>query len=352
MKKREVSHSDPIRVAVTGVGGGGGQSIIKALMHSPLPTKIFPVDVTPFSVGLYALGRGIVLPKPEDDIYAWHGYFHENRIECVIPGSDHDIEPLAAVASTWRKDGIAVAVQPFEFCRISNSKFLTAALLKESGLEYPHTIITDIEVLKSLNTLDYPVVVKPDYGMTSRGVQIVKYFEELQFYYNRTKNPIVQEYLEGEEYTASLFFGYKDRGLNASFVMKRDLYMGSTYRAYTVEQGKFDDFFLDFTKKVSFKHNLFGPINLQFKDVPGRGPVVFEINARCSGSTAMRAHFGYNDPHMILREFVLGEQAFQPHTTTGTAFRFWEEMFLDDIMEDDIVSQNKKMKGRNHAWLG
>lgn len=353
MSKREATHHDPVRVAVTGVGGGGGQAIMKALMLSTIPIKIYPVDITPFSAGLYTVKmQGKVLPKPEEDIEAWHTYFVENKIECVIPGSDHDIEPLAAVREAWAKDGIAVAVQPLEFCRTSNSKYLTTTLLKASGLDYPRTFVGDAEVVSSINNFIYPLVVKPDYGMTSRGVQIVNDWEELRFYYNRTTGPIVQEYLEGEEYTCSLFFGFRDRGLNARFVMKRDLYMGSTYRAEPVDQTIFDEFFSDFTKKIGYPQKLFGPINLQLKDVPGRGPVIFEINARCSGSTAIRAHFGYNDPHMILREFVLGEQAFQPHTTEGVAFRFWEELFMDGVSNDDLVQQEKKLKGKNHAWLG
>lgn len=348
---RQVNHHDPVRVAVTGVGGGCGQGICKALMSSTIPTRIFPVDVTPFSAGLYLVKeKGQVLPRPEDDIDAWHDWLVEKKIELVIPGSDHDIEPLAAVKDQWKKDGISVAVQPLDFCQISNDKLKTARMLMANMIDSPDTCLDLAELDEFVERMGFPLVIKPGFGMSSRGVEVVQDREELDFFLKRTKNPVIQEFLAGDEYTCALFFGFRN-GLNARFVMQRDLYAGSTYRAYVVDPVLFEPFFTDFTLKM-YRYKLFGPVNLQLKWVPDRGPVVFEINARASGSTAMRAHFGYNEAHMMLREFVLNEQAFQPNIQyKGVALRIWEEVFLEGITKDDL-DHGAKPKGRIDAMLG
>jgi hypothetical protein len=44
----------------------------------------------------------------------------------------------------------------------------------------------------------------------------------------------------------------------------------------------------------------------------------------------MRAHFGYNEVEMAIRDLVLDEPVSAPRTTRGTALRFWEEMYFDD----------------------
>ena len=60
-----------------------------------------------------------------------------------------------------------------------------------------------------------------------------------------------------------------------------------------------------------------------------RGPVTFEINPRFSTSTGMRAHFGYNEVEMAIRDLVLHERVPVPEVRPGIALRFWEEMYLD-----------------------
>jgi carbamoyl-phosphate synthase large subunit len=56
--------------------------------------------------------------------------------------------------------------------------------------------------------------------------------------------------------------------------------------------------------------------------------VPFEINARFSSTTSMRACFGYNEVEMALRCYVLGERIEPPPPRRGRALRFWDEFYL------------------------
>src|SRR3989304_997370 len=133
---------DRLRVAVTGVGGGGGQSIIKALKMAAyngrnLPDiEIFPVDVTPFSAGLYSCrNSGTVLPKPEEDISAWLDWVLRLRINAIIPGSDRDLMPLARVRD--HLEDCQIMVSDRLLVQIGDDKWETVRALRAIGFDAP-----------------------------------------------------------------------------------------------------------------------------------------------------------------------------------------------------------------------
>jgi carbamoyl-phosphate synthase large subunit len=61
-----------------------------------------------------------------------------------------------------------------------------------------------------------------------------------------------------------------------------------------------------------------------------RGPVTFEINPRFSGGVSLRAHFGYNEVEMAIRDLVLEQPIPRLKLTSGEALRFWDELYIDD----------------------
>jgi carbamoyl-phosphate synthase large subunit len=72
-----------------------------------------------------------------------------------------------------------------------------------------------------------------------------------------------------------------------------------------------------------------GPSNIQMRLDRGRA-VCFEINVRFSGTTPIRARFGFNDVEAALRHYVLGEPAADlPLVTQGIALRYWNEAYPD-----------------------
>lgn len=335
------------RVAVTGVGGGCGQGIMKALFQASIPIEVYPVDVTPLSVGLYR-GRagGTVLPKPECDIDAWRAWVAEKRIQIIFPGSDHDLVPLAKVAWEWRTQGLTeVVVSNVQACAMANDKALTAWALRVAELPHPCTWSGQG------NPPDvYPLVLKPRSGMTSRGVQVIHDREERDFYLRRTPSPMLQAYIEGDEYTCSVLCDRRGEP-KAAFIMRRDLYAGSTYTAEVVEYPALAAFLFDVVRRLRKQHYIFyGGINFQLR-VRDEIPYIFEINARSSGSTAIRAGFGYNEPEQLVKYALYGGILHQPDTKTGVAFRFWEEAFIEGVAFEGVRHSDRRLKAKVHSWL-
>lgn len=343
-----------MKIAVTGAGGGVGQSICKALSISSLPDlELYPVDVQPFSAGLFRGREGLVLPKGEEagSLDRWREEFERRGIEIVFPGSDYDVVSLAAVRDEWSATGgPRVMVSDLELVRDCRDKARTYERLTREKIDAPKCVWDRSldETLAFAATTGYPVIIKPRAGSASRNVAIAKDAEELAFYFARTPQPIVQEYLQidgaAEEFTCAVFVD-RDGEVTGTFMARRTLSGGTTFRA---EVGYWPQL-QPFLENIGQKLRPSGPLNVQLR-MTNRGPVPFELNIRCSGTTAIRAYYGYNEPEMWIRNHVLGQKVTQPERKQGIALRYWNEVFIPGVTEHDLGGTSITQRGEILPW--
>ncbi len=342
-----------MKVAVSGVGGGVGQSIMKALTISSLPVEIYSADVQPLSAGLFRGIEGVLLPKPEDPggIDRWEHWLAEQEIDALIPGSDHDLISLASVRDEWKsRDVCQVLVSDLNLVRICRDKALTHQKLQSEGLPVPKSAwdLSMKDAVSWAKSVGYPIVIKPRSGFASRNVHIVQDEEELKFYFPRTPNPILQEYLRSgdkeEEFTCAVFVD-REGTVAGTFMARRELSAGTTYRAEVNFWPEIHELLLAIGTALRPR----GPMNVQLRFSGGR-PVPFELNIRCSGTSAIRAYFGYNEPEMLLRHYVMGEPLESPKVRTGYAFRYWNEIFLEGVAHKHLIGGPAGLKGKVLAW--
>ena len=91
-----------------------------------------------------------------------------------------------------------------------------------------------------------------------------------------------------------------------------------------------------------------GTFNVQLM-MSERGPVPFEFNARFSGTTPIRAHFGFNEPDMTLRSYYLGQKINPPTIRQGVALRYVEEIFVDGVSVEAL--HEPLPRGVIHNWF-
>ena len=334
-----MSSNRPPRIAVTGVGGGSGQGILKALIESPIQMEIFAVDITRLSAGLYWPGvTGTMLPRPEDDITSWKSWLLFNKIDLLIPGADRDLPSFAAVADEWRKAHICrVAISSPEMVALADDKAMTQTFLENFGIGHIPSFWGEPWYHRPYGVLpNRPIVIKDRHGMASRGLVITSDEDEIDRVF--TEGKIAQEYIEGDEYTCALFFNIDHKPV-AKFTLKRWLRGGDTYRAEVVNNPKLNAF-LDLVGEKLSPMKPFGPINVQLRERDGQF-YILEFNARCSGTTPVRAHFGYNEPEMLVRHICQREDIVQPETRSGFMFRLWGEMYLEGMSEAQILGEKE-----------
>lgn len=104
--------------------------------------------------------------------------------------------------------------------------------------------------------------------------------------------------------------------------MHRRLKNGTTIWAEVVENKEIKQE----ANKICQAYQPKGPLNIQMRlDKLGR-PVCFEMNVRFSGTTAMRAHFGFEDVAAMIKEYILHESIDSCfHIQIGEAYRYDNE---------------------------
>ena len=140
---------------------------------------------------------------------------------------------------------------------------------------------------------------------------------------------------------SSLIVGYPI----GTFMARRELRAGVTYRAEVNFWPDIHELLLTIGATLRPR----GPLNVQLRQTE-RGPIPFELNIRCSGTSAIRAYFGYNEPEMLLRNYIMGEPLKAPTPRKGYAFRYWNEIFLEGVNQERLQEGPSDLKGSILAW--
>jgi len=320
-------------VAVTGVGGGVGQSIIKALQNTEY--NVIGIDGEILGTGLYATAKSYL------GFYANHPKFIDRVIEIckkekckvIFPGLDAELIPFSNSIEKLKANGILPIVSKRRVIDIADDKLKTSEFLKNNNFPYIKTYR-----LKNYSfELNFPVILKPQKGgARSVGTFIAKNKEEFNAYIKKgidINNYVVQEYIEGDEYTCGTVSF--DNSCIGVILMKRQLRCGDTYKAFVVKNEKISNF----VKSVINVLKPFGACNVQLR-IKNEIPYIFEINARCSGTTAARALAGFNEPKMICDYAFKNIDNPDFKIKEISILRYWKELIIDNNKIQEMKSKH------------
>lgn len=285
-------------VAVTAVGGVIGQGIIKALQNTDY--SVVGINSEVLGAGLYATRKSYI------GLTATDSQFIDRLIEIctnahcriLFSGLDAELIHLSKNKNRLEKNGIFPVVSDPEIIELCGDKLKTIEFLKNSHFPAPETF----SLQNYSDQLDFPVILKPKTGgQASQGLFLAKNLKAFETFVDSVDpdNYVAQEFIEGDEYTCGTVS--LENKCFGTILMKRELRFGNTYKAFVVK----DEKLTNFVKNVVNVLKPFGPCNVQLrlkKDIP----YIFEFNARCSGTTAMRALAGFNEPEMICDYLLKG----------------------------------------------
>lgn len=356
MKNRVVQRGlrNPCRVLVTGAGSGVGQGIVKALRSSGLPVTVIAADISPMNVGLYRADEAVLIPRVEspDALNAIVTVLSYHKIDVVMIGSEFDLSFFSAKRQEIEYlSGAIVIAAPFRTVAIADDKWLTTEFLREHGLPFAEAYlpIDAADALRLADSWGYPIVLKTRRGTSSRHVYIVKNYDELRKLYPETPAPMLQRVIDvpsphlDSEYTCSVF-KTTDRKMIGPFTARRTLRNGTSWH---IEVAEFEQLHVPLLA-IASAIDYIGSLNVQLM-LTEQGMIPFEINARFSGTTSVRAHFGFNEPAMALLSFFYKEDVPTPKIRTGIAMRYLEEVFIEGASKQSL--NPSQHKGRVNPWF-
>jgi len=314
-------------VAVTGVGGGVGQAILRALRRSTLVLRVVGFDMNARGAGLYQADVGYRLPLCSDPAYVNRlvDILVKEHVSVLIPGSDPELSVLARARSGIEEAGIKVVVGSPETVGICRDKQRCSEFFRERGFPFVHTVpIAD--AVRLAEEVGYPLVVKPVDGSASRGVAVVFGPSELERYTSRP-GYISQEAAFPVEWTRQGVLSAESVYRGGTLRQEEEIsiqvvydhvgkYLGTFTSVNRLQSGV--PIFVDPQRSPEVRavvegmanalreRGLVGPCNFQAR-LTSEGPKVFEINPRFTGITGVRAAMGFNAVDAVLRRAVLSE---------------------------------------------
>jgi carbamoyl-phosphate synthase large subunit len=316
------------RVLVTGTGGRSvGAGILHALVRADDVVRrrweIVATDADPFSWGLYVADSNALVPPASAPNYLdrIRQLIVTLDLAAVIPGT----EPEAALLSEHsEKLPVPVIANDARLMPLMTDKIRAKETLADLGLNFIPSYPWDQRTL-AVSDFGYPLVVKPTRGTGgSRGVHLVTNHTELEGlapFVHAESIPIVQPYIgdADSEYTVGVLSD-KDGYIIDSIVIRRKLIGLSLLeskacqdRAAAISTGISQGFVIrhqeiqEFCEDLASKLGSRGPMNFQLREHHGQF-YVFEIHPRFSGTTPIRASAGFNEPDILLRNHLYGEE--------------------------------------------
>src|SRR4029077_14834598 len=147
-----------------------------------------------------------------------------------------------------------------------------------------------------------PLFIKPRFGRGGVGAFQVRTSRDLEFFLQYVENPVVQEYLNGPEFTIDVLCDFAHRPLS---IVPRERVV---VRSGVIDRGRTvrDRALIDLAESVTRALPFAGAVNIQCRVVNGE-PVVFEINPRFSGGIPLTIAAGADFPRYLI-ELALGRR--------------------------------------------
>jgi len=329
-----------ITVLVTGAGGQVAQSVIKCLRLAK-DYRIVVTDIDPLLTGVYRGDIGYLIRK------GWGSYAKEindicrkEKVDIIIPCTDIELNFLADHTSEFNTQ---ILMAPPKIVKLCIDKWLTAKTLKELGFNSPETYSFD--EYEGLDCPEGDFILKPRFGFgTDRPVYhpcgqtelcaLASYMERNGW------EPVVQEYLEGPEYSGMVFIATGGEILSVTSARSEKRF-GMSYKTIhttEVEDRPIQELMYQIAKKLE----AIGPLSIQIR-LHNEKPYVQEMNARFTGAQIIRAVLGVNGPDILVKNWLTGKKQYPQIVRSAVALWYADYMY---VTTEDVRDLNIRWKTR------
>lgn len=293
-------------------------------MLSDLPLTTFGLDSSPMAYGIYSCDHFIETPKIDSPNYIQNiiSICLEHNIDVIIPGTDDEVHLFSKHISEFENKGIKVIVAEETFLDLVRDKVLANEKLSKVADIFVKSYYNKSVFLKDLNEgkVSLPVIAKPGSGSGSLGIIIVSEESDLD---KLNEHHIIQEIakpnkddlnIEHFERLIKKNINPQVSELSIHLVADRNGDIVGKMATYNrlksgvpveivpyLHDELWDeiDKILPTLKQLGFK----GPLNIQGRWTD-KGLKIFEMNARFTGITGLRAQMGFNEVEACIKHWL------------------------------------------------
>jgi carbamoyl-phosphate synthase large subunit len=289
----------------------------KAIIQLDIKGKVFAVDLQEHAPALQVADDSQTVMRVTDENYINQllEICKINDINLIVPTIDTELSILSAASDLLSQNNIKVLVCDNDINHIFMDKRRAQSFFESNNIPTPRLYSTEESI--ELTNDKYPLLLKPANGSCSIGVTKVYNKKELIFFLDYLDDPIVQEFIQGDEYTIDVLVDFLGKVQCAVPRLRIETRAGEVSKAITINDKDIIDWSYRVTELMS---GVIGCVTLQcFKQKNGELKFI-EINPRFGGGFPLTAAAGANYPLWILQ--MLGDQPVQ-----GDMQAQWQDNF-------------------------
>ncbi|WP_097090783.1 ATP-grasp domain-containing protein [Novosphingobium sp. Chol11] len=261
---------------------------------------MFASDLKPdWSPACVEADRSFAAPPAESEgfIPAMLDICRREQIELIVPTIDTELIAYAHARDEFAAINCHVAVSDAAVVEMARDKLATAQFLTGAGLPSPATIAAE-DYLAGSADLPLPLLAKPRHGSSSRGIGMVYDREEVASL-DDSEPYILQQFLDGREFTVSLYFDGEGRMQCAVPHERLRVRAGEVEKGVTVRNAIIEE--LAWRLGAALR-GARGALCFQLRMDAAGGASIFEINARFGGGYPLAHRAGARFAQWLLEE--------------------------------------------------
>ena len=300
----------------------------KAANELKISGSVFAADCSLTAPALYFADKFRQVPRIDsgDYIRALIDICNEDKISLVIPTIDTELLLLAENRKNMEeKTDARILVSDLSVVNICRNKLNTQSYMEEHGFKVPH--LYTAQELRNDN-IKYPLFVKPIDGSSSIDTYKVNNRQELDAILTLVKNPMVQDYMDGEEYTIDVFLDFDGNIITMVPRLRIATRSGEILKGRIVKDAEI----MEDVRRLMEELKPIGHITVQCRKTY-RGIEYIEINPRFGGGAPMSIMAGADSCRNLYR-LLKGEVLTynEDYRENVTFLRFDSSIMLNEDM--------------------
>lgn len=213
------------------------------------------------------------------------------KVNMIVPLYEKEFLKLCDSRALFEEIGTVLLLSHKKIIEICNDKLESYKFFIESDIKTPFTY-----EMKSLEKKDisFPIIIKPRDGMGSKGVFMVNNERELNFFIDYVENSIVQEFVEGTEYTIDVLCDLKGKVISVVPRERMEVRAGEVTKSRAVKNLDIINATLDLCNKFNIDSDIkpVGPLTIQCIVNKSDDIKFIEVNPRFGGGVPLTLEAG------------------------------------------------------------
>ncbi|SFM89016.1 ATP-grasp domain-containing protein [Methanolobus profundi] len=294
----------------------------KALAEEKDKGRVIGIDIDPLSAALYFCDEYAICPRLDSPDYLnfLEKLCIEKKVRLIVPTRDEDVLYLSKHKKYIENRTMAkVMVPDIEVAKICSDKFNFFRFLQEHDLP---AIMSWTEICDDIT---YPCAIKSRSGAGARKFYIAKDKEELNKLIENIEDPIIQEYIEGIEYSIDYFTDFEGNYISQVPRVRMKVVSGESKIGITVNEQEITDLCISLATKIK----LIGHNVIQcFKTTSGSLKII-EVNPRFGGASNLSFAAGRSTPLYLIKILNKSNIKVKPFKEGLIMLRYSEDIFID-----------------------